>query len=117
MLTDLRKHSLKCINFSDFAKILSGVGWYGRPKWRVPVRMIGLIGTLVTTSLNYSQYSAIADLRTVHFTVAHALGFSSSRLLATDLNTETSSSKHYEILLAFLVQSLWNSTALCRTQN
>jgi hypothetical protein len=56
--------------------------------------MIEFISTLVTTSLNYSQYrkySAIADLHTFHFTVAHALGFSvfTSHLLATDLNTET----------------------------
>jgi hypothetical protein len=37
------------------------------------------------------KYSAIADLHTFHFTVAHALGFSvfTSRFLATDLNTET----------------------------
>jgi hypothetical protein len=37
------------------------------------------------------QYSAIADLHTLQFTAAHALGFSAftSRLLATDPNTET----------------------------
>jgi hypothetical protein len=37
------------------------------------------------------QYSAIADLHTFQFTVAQALGFPvvTSRLLATDLNTET----------------------------
>jgi hypothetical protein len=37
-------------------------------------------------------------------TVEHALGFSvcTRRLLATDLNTETSTSDHYE------VQPLWN---------
>jgi hypothetical protein len=42
------------------------------------------------------KYSAIADLHNLHFTAAHALGFSisTSRLLATDLNTETSTSKH-----------------------
>jgi hypothetical protein len=39
----------------------------------------------------YRQYSAIADLHTFQFTVPYALIFSvsSSRLLATDLNTET----------------------------
>jgi hypothetical protein len=38
------------------------------------------------------QYSAIADLHTFQFTVAHTLGFSvsTSRLLATDLRAETS---------------------------
>jgi hypothetical protein len=48
-----------------------------------------------THSLNYTlihrQYSAIADLQTLQFTVARALGFSvsTSRLLATDLHKET----------------------------
>jgi hypothetical protein len=46
----------------------------------------------------------------LQFTVAHALGFSvfTIRLLATDLNTETSTSNHYGVLLPFLVQSPWN---------
>jgi hypothetical protein len=100
---------------------LSRVGWYARRKWRVLVRMIGFISILITASLNYSQYSDIADLHTSQFTVAHALGFSvfTSRLLVTDLNTETSTSKHCEVLLPFLVQSLRNSAALrvCWTQN
>jgi hypothetical protein len=71
--------------------------------------MIGFIGTSVTVSLNYNLYSAIADLHTFQFTVAHAQGFSvfTSRLLATDLNTETITSNHYEVL-PFLVQSPWN---------
>jgi hypothetical protein len=36
---------------------------------------------------NYRQYSAIADLHTLQFTVTYALGFSVfiSRILATDL--------------------------------
>jgi hypothetical protein len=52
----------------------------------------------------------MADLHHLQFTVAHALGFSvsTSRLLATDLNTETSTSDHYEVFLPFLVQSSWN---------
>jgi hypothetical protein len=71
--------------------------------------MIGFIGTSVTVSLNYNQYSAIADLHTFQFTVAHAVGFSvsTSRLLATDLNTETIISNRYEVFLPFLVQSPW----------
>jgi hypothetical protein len=58
--------------------------------------MNGFISSLVTHSFNYTQihrlYSAIADLHTFQFTAAHALGFSvsTSRLLATDLSTETS---------------------------
>jgi hypothetical protein len=54
--------------------------------------MIAFISTSVTISLNYNQHSALVDLHTFQFTVADALGFSvsTSRLLATDLNTETS---------------------------
>jgi hypothetical protein len=71
--------------------------------------MIGFIRTSVTSSLNHTYYSAIPDLHTFQFTVAHALGFSvfSSRLLATDLNTEISTSNHKEVFLLFLVQSPW----------
>jgi hypothetical protein len=62
--------------------------------------MIGFIGTLVKPlliTLKYRKYSAIANLHTLDITAAHALGFSvfTSRLLATDLNTETSTSDHY----------------------
>jgi hypothetical protein len=55
--------------------------------------MIGFISTLVKHShlitLKYMPYSDIADLHTLNFTVAYALGFpvSTSRLLETDLNT------------------------------
>jgi hypothetical protein len=54
------------------------------------------------------KYSAIADSRNFQSTVAHALGFSvsTSRLLATELNTETSTSIHYEVFLLFRLQSL-----------
>jgi hypothetical protein len=56
------------------------------------------------------KYSALAGLHTFQFTVAHALGFQvfTSRLLATDLNTENSTSNHYEVFLLFRLQSLWN---------
>jgi hypothetical protein len=59
--------------------------------------MIEFIGTSVTSSLNHTYYSAIADLHNLKFTVAHALGYFvfTSRLLATDLNTKTSTSDHY----------------------
>jgi hypothetical protein len=83
---------------------LSRVGGYAWRKWRVLVRMIGFIGTLVTTSLNYNWYSAIAILHTFEFTVAHALEFSvsTSRLLATDINTET---VHFKSVLSLPVIS------------
>jgi hypothetical protein len=71
--------------------------------------MTVLISTTVTSSLNHNYYSAITDLHTFHATGAHALGFSvcTSRLLATDLNTETVTSNYYEVFLSFLVQSPW----------
>jgi hypothetical protein len=72
--------------------------------------MFGFISILVTSSLNDICYSAIADLHSLQFTVSQARGFSvfTCRLLETDLNTETSTSNHYEIFLSFLVQSPWN---------
>jgi hypothetical protein len=72
--------------------------------------MIGFIRTSVISSLNYNQNSAIADLHNLEFIVAHALGYSvfTSRLLAADLNTETSTSNHHEAFLPFLIQSSWN---------
>jgi hypothetical protein len=70
-------------------------------------RSDGFIGTSVTVSLNYNKYSALTDLHTFQFTVANSLGFSASTsfLLAVDLNTETSTSNHYEVFLLFVVQS------------
>jgi hypothetical protein len=49
--------------------------------------MIGFIGTSVTISPNYNQYSAIADLHTFQFTVTYAIGFwvFTSRLLVAEL--------------------------------
>jgi hypothetical protein len=72
--------------------------------------MIRYISTLVTSYLNHTLKTAIADLHSLQFTVAHTLGFSvfTSRLLATDLNTETSISNHNEVFLLFCLQSLWN---------
>jgi hypothetical protein len=49
--------------------------------------MIGFIDTLYTVLGTTGNYSAIADLHTLQFTVAHTLGFSvfTSRNLATNL--------------------------------
>jgi hypothetical protein len=80
--------------------------------------MIGFISTLVKSSLNHNYYySTIADLHNFQSIIAHALGFSvfTSHLLATDLNTETSTLNHYEIILPFLVQSPWNISTQLRT--
>jgi hypothetical protein len=69
--------------------------------------MIGFIGTSVTNSLNHTQLQGYRYSIHFQFNVAHSLGSSvfASRLLATDLNTEISTSNHYEVLLPFLVQS------------
>jgi hypothetical protein len=72
--------------------------------------MIGFVSTSVRISLNHTYYSAIADLHNLQFAVTHALGLSvfTSRLLATDLNAEISTSNHSEVFLPFLVHSTWN---------
>jgi hypothetical protein len=64
--------------------------------------MIGFISTLFTHSFNYSQYSAVVGLHNLQFTAAYELGFfvSTSRLLATELNTKTIISNHYEVFLS-----------------
>jgi hypothetical protein len=70
---------------------------------------LDLLVLLCTTSFNYKQYSAIADLHSLQFTVTHALeiSVSTSRILATDLKTGTITSNHHEVFLPFLVQSPW----------
>jgi hypothetical protein len=65
--------------------------------------MIGFIGTSVTLSLNYNQWSAIADLHFIIHCYTHT-----SRLLLTDLNTEAITSNRYEFFLSVRPQSLWN---------
>jgi hypothetical protein len=72
--------------------------------------MIGFISTLYTSSLNHIKYSDIAELHNFQFTVAHVVGLAvfTSHLMATDLNTETSTSNHHEVFLLFRLQSLWN---------
>jgi hypothetical protein len=75
--------------------------------------MIEFIGTSNTISLNYNEYSAIADSHNLQFAVAPALGLLvfTSRLLAADLNTETSTLNHYEVLLSLL--TLYSSVLIC----
>jgi hypothetical protein len=69
--------------------------------------MIRFISTSLTSSLNHNYYSAIADLHNLEFTVTHSLGFSfsGSRLLATNFNTETITSNHYEVFLSSITLS------------
>jgi hypothetical protein len=67
--------------------------------------MIGFINSLVTLSLNYIYYSAVA----LQFSVTHALGFSvyTSHSLAMGLNTEIITWNHSEIILSSTTKSLW----------
>jgi hypothetical protein len=79
--------------------------------------MIGLTGTSVTISLNYNYYNVIADLHT--FRSRTRTGISTSRLPATDLNTETSTSNllvfnHFVLLCHNLYSTnLHNSLRTC----
>jgi hypothetical protein len=61
--------------------------------------VIGFINNLHVITTN--NYSTITDFHTFQSTVAYALGFSlsTSRRLATDLNTEIITSNHYEVFL------------------
>jgi hypothetical protein len=71
--------------------------------------MIGFIAPYTFTRLGSTgNYSAIADLRTIQFTVTHALGFSIfiSRILATDISVSLPLQIHvkysYHSLIPFL---------------
>jgi hypothetical protein len=58
--------------------------------------MIGFLDTLYTPFGTTGNWSAITDLRTLQFTVTHALGFTvfTSRILATGLYSLTVTSNH-----------------------
>jgi hypothetical protein len=65
---------------------------------------------LIHTTRHYNTYSAIADLHTLQFTVAHALGFSAftSRILAKDLsqshcNFKSHMESSFRLLTHFLI--------------
>jgi hypothetical protein len=83
----LKRRQLSC----TYAWVLSCV--WGYAWWIIMVldQMIDFLTLPCTISLNYKPYSAIADLHTFQFTTAQSLGFlfSTSRILAMDLNTET----------------------------
>jgi hypothetical protein len=72
--------------------------------------MIEFISSLATDSLNHTSIQRYRWFAHFPVTAAHALGFQvfTSRLLATDLNIQTSTSNHYEVFLQFRLQSLWN---------
>jgi hypothetical protein len=52
------------------------------------------------------KYTSNREVPRKYGRVGHHI--SNSRLLATDVNTETITSNHYEVILPFLVQSPWN---------
>jgi hypothetical protein len=64
-----------------------------------------MIGFYWYFGYNFLQSQRYRYFRTLHFTVAQAQGFSvsSSRPLAMGLNTETSTSAHYEDFLSLLL--------------
>jgi hypothetical protein len=67
--------------------------------------MLDLLAPRLQILLITLKYRVIADLHSFQFTAAHTQGFS---VFAADLNTETSTSNHYEVFLLFRLQSLWN---------
>jgi hypothetical protein len=71
---------------------------------------LDLLAPLVQVLLMTLKYSAIAGLHIFQFAVAHALWFPvfTGRLLATDLDTEISTSNVFEVFLLIRLQSLWN---------
>jgi hypothetical protein len=73
-------------------------------------RMIWYIDTLYTPLATTGSYSAISDLRTLQFTVTHALRFSvfTSRILATDLWVSLSLQITHEVFFAPPNSSLAN---------
>jgi hypothetical protein len=74
--------------------------------WRVLVRMIGFINTLITTSLNYTQLQRYRWFtHNSYFTVTRT-----SPLLVMDLHTETVTSNHYIFITHEIFQSHFAST-------
>jgi hypothetical protein len=75
----------------------------------------------IHTVRNYTQYSDIADIHTLQFTVTHALGSlaSTSRIVATDLSVSLSLQLTHEVFLAqsnsFL--AIFSITFDCHLQN
>jgi hypothetical protein len=67
-----------------------------RDEWHKDFIITHILAPWLQVLLITFKYSAIADLHNLQFTVAYALGFSvsTSRLLTTDLNTETITSNH-----------------------
>jgi hypothetical protein len=76
----------KIVNIS---KVVADLTWMDTGPYSEYMAFVSpkFIATSVTFSLNHNQYSAIADLHNLQFTVTHALGFSvfSSRTLVTEI--------------------------------
>jgi hypothetical protein len=118
MSVNNRTVSNNSYSFQFLVRILSRVRCSVTNNYRFWSGWLNFLSFLCTVSLNYNQYSAFADLHTFQFTFAHALGFcvSTSRILATDLNTGTVTLNHCEVFLSFLLQSLWTADSLNSNQ-
>jgi hypothetical protein len=75
--------------------------------------MIEFINTVLYKHSEVQSIECYRSFTQFQVTVAHALGFSisTSRFLATDLNTETSTSYHYEVFLSSV--TLYSSVQIC----
>jgi hypothetical protein len=97
--SDVDLHTVTCRGYCvTYRRVLDWMIW-----------MIGFIPPFTFTNRDNKQYSAIADLRTLQFTVTHALGFSvfASRILATDLsqshcNFKSHMKSSFHLLIPFL---------------
>jgi hypothetical protein len=81
---------------------------YGVCAWLIRRVLDWMIGFLIHTILYYWQYSAIADLQNLQFTVTQALGFSvfTSRILATDLKSHCHFKSHMKYSFHSPIHSL-----------
>jgi hypothetical protein len=73
--------------------------------------MIGFISTPVTMSVLIKMKTALSLIYTLSSSPLHThkdSQSSASRLLVTDLHTETVTSNYYKVFLLFRLQSLWN---------
>jgi hypothetical protein len=80
--------------------------------------MTGFIDAFFVQSLLITINTALSLIYTLSSSSLHTRqnSVSPSRLLATDLNTETSTSNNYEVFLSFLLQLPWTTDSLNSTQ-
>jgi hypothetical protein len=84
--------------------------------------MIGFIDPslqLHLFTINTTRTYKLSLIYTLSSSPLHTLGFSvsTSRLVATDLNTGTITSYYYKVFLSFLLQSLWNAKPILHSNS